>query len=371
MDFFVEKSDLLKELNFVRSAVEKRSTLPILSHFLLEAEGFELRITATDLEIAARTVCPAKVRTKGAAVIPALRFLDIVRSAPESEIRCRALDNHWVQVTCGRSSFKLVGLAKDDFPKLPAIPKPVANVSAELLAACVEKTSFAMSADESRYVLNAALLKLRPDGVTMAATDGHRLALVERRVETPELKGEVSVLIPRKALGSLRRLAEEGGEGAHVELSKDESHLFFVLGSRVLATRQLTGQFPNYESVLPKENGKVVELNREAFEAVVRRVALLADDRMHGIRLALGKNQIEVSAASPEHGEAKELVEAQYDQEGVQVGFNADYLLDFLRAVGASSSIRMQLKDAESAAEFRLSGDDSQHYRYVVMPVRS
>ncbi len=370
MDFFVEKSEFVKQLNFVRGAVEKRSTLPILSHFLLEADGFELRITATDLEIGARTVCPAKVRTKGAAVIPALRFFDIVRSAPNGEIRCRALDNHWVQVTYERSSFKLVGLAKDDFPKLPAIPKPVATVGADLLADCVEKTSFAISADESRYVLNAALLTLRPDGVTMAATDGHRLALVERKVQTPGLKQEVSLLVPRKALSLLRRLAEEGGDGAHVELSKDESHLFFALGSRVLATRQLTGQFPNYESVLPKENGKVVDLNRGAFEAVVRRVALLADDRMHGIRLALGKNQIEVSAASPEYGEAKELVEAQYNQEGVQIGFNAEYLLDFLGAITASNSIRVQLKDGESAAEFCLSGNDSGQFRYVLMPVR-
>jgi DNA polymerase-3 subunit beta len=370
MDFFVEKSELVKELNFVRAAVEKRSTLPILSHFLLEAEGFELRITATDLEIGAQTVCPAKVRTKGAAVIPALRFLDIVRSAPESDIRCRALDNHWVQVTYARSSFKLVGLAKDDFPKLPGAPKPVAHVGADVLADCVEKTFFAMSADESRFVLNGALLKISRDGVIMVTTDGHRLALAERRVQTPELKGEVAVLVPRKALSSLRRLTEEGGEGARVELSKDESHLFFTLGSRVLAARQLTGQFPNYESVLPKENGKVVELNREAFEAVVRRVALLADDRMHGIRLALGKNQIEVSAASPEYGEAKELVEAQYNQESVQIGFNAEYLLDFLGAVNASNSIQVQLKDGESAAEFRPSGNDSEQCRYVVMPMR-
>jgi DNA polymerase-3 subunit beta len=371
MDFFVERSDLVKELNFVRGAVEKRSTLPILSHFLLEAEGFELRITATDLEIGTRTVCPAKVRTKGASVIPALRFLDIVRSAPESEIRCRALDNHWVQVTYARSSFKLVGLGKDDFPKLPGAPKPVAHVSTDVLADCVEKTSFAMSAEESRFVLNGALLKLHPDGLTMVATDGHRLALVERRHQSPGLKGEISVLVPRKALAALRRLAEESAKGAHVEVSKDESHLFFAVGSRLLVTCHLTGQFPNYESVLPKDNGKVVELNREAFEAVVRRVALLADDRLHGIRLGLAKNKIEVSAASPEYGEAKELVEAQYGQEDMQIGFNAEYVLDFLAAVGASRSIRVQLKDAESAAEFRPSGNDCEQYRYVLMPVRS
>jgi DNA polymerase-3 subunit beta len=316
MDFFVEKSDLLKELNFVRSAVEKRTTIPILSHFLLETEGFELKITATDLEVAVRTVCQAKIRTKGAAVIPALRFLDIVRSAPESEIRCRALDNNWVQVTYQRSSFKVVGLAKDNFPKLPSVPKPITKVDAELLAACVERTSFAMSTEEGRFVLNGALLKLHPDAVTMVATDGHRLALVERRHQSPGLTEEVSLLVPRKALLLLRRLPDEGGEGASVELSKDKSHVFFTLGSRLLVSRVLTGQFPNYESVLPKENGKVVELDREALEAVVRRVALLADDRLHGIRLALGKNQLDVSASSPEYGEAKEVVEARCEQRG-------------------------------------------------------
>jgi DNA polymerase-3 subunit beta len=184
------------------------------------------------------------------------------------------------------------------------------------------------------------------------------------------LKEEISLLVPRKALASLRRLAGDGGEGAQVELSKGESHLFFAVGSRLLVTRQLTGQFPNYEMVLPKDNGKVVELNREAFEAVVRRVALLADDHLHGIRLSLAKNKIEVSAASPEYGEAKELIEAQYGQEDMQIGFNADYLLDFLGAVGASDSIRVQLKDAESAAEFRPSGDDGDQYRYVLMPLR-
>src|SRR5882672_10631310 len=198
MDLFVEKSDLLKELNFVRSAVEKRNTIPILSHFLLEAEGLELKITATDLEIGARTTCPAKVRTKGSAVIPGLRFLDIVRSAHGGEIRCRALENNWVQVTYQRSSFKVVGLGKDDFPKLPDAPKSITKLDAKLLADCVEKTSFAMSAEESRFVLNGALLKLHPDGVTMVATDGHRLALAERKHQLHDLKKEFAVLVPRK-----------------------------------------------------------------------------------------------------------------------------------------------------------------------------
>jgi DNA polymerase-3 subunit beta len=370
MDFFVEKSDLLKALNLVRSAVEKRNTIPILSHFLLEAEGFELRITATDLEIAARTTCQARVRTKGVAIVPGLRFLEIVRSAASGEIHCRALENHWVQVTYERSSFKLVGSAKDDFPKFPAIPKPIARVDADLLSDCVEKTSFAVSEEESRYLLNGALLKLKPDGVTMVATDGHRLALAARKVAIPELKEEFCVLIPRKALALLRRLAEEESEGAAVEISKDGSHLCFSLDSRILASRLLTGQFPNYEAVLPKENGKVVELNREEFEDVVRRVSLLADERLRGVRLAFEEDRLEISASSPEYGEAKEFVETQYGHEPLQIGFNAQYLLEFLRAVSGTTSIQMRLKDAESAAELLPSGDDGELYRYVLMPLR-
>ena len=199
MDFFAEKSDLVKELNFVRNAVEKRSTIPVLSHILLEAEGFELRITATDLEITARTTCQAKVKTKGAAVVPGLRFLEIVRSAGTGEIRCRGLESHAVQVTYGRSSFKLVGLAKGDFPKVPAVPESIATLGAGILAACVKKTSFVVSEEENRYVLNGALLKLKPDRLTMVATDGHRLALAERTAQIPNLKEELSVLsFPRE-----------------------------------------------------------------------------------------------------------------------------------------------------------------------------
>jgi DNA polymerase III subunit beta len=370
MDFFVEKSDLSKELNFVRSAVEKRITIPILSHFLLEADGLELKISGTDSEIAARTVCQAKVRTKGVAVVPALRFLDIVRCAPEGEIRCRSMETHRLQVTCGRSSFTLVGLARDDFPRLPSAPKPLAQLDTGLLADCVEKTSFAISQDESRYVINGALLNLKSDGIKMVATDGHRLAMTDRKVAIPGLKEDFSLLIPRKALALLARLAMEGMEPATVEISRDKSYLFFSTGSRLVASRLLTGEFPNYESVLPKENGDGVELNREAFQAVLRRVALLADDRLHGVRLALAKNSMEVSASTPEYGEAKEVIELAGGHEVLEIGFNAEYLLEFLAVARGTASIHMHVKDAESAAEFRPSGKEPAEYRYVLMPIR-
>lgn len=370
MDFLVERSDLLKELNFVRNAVERRNTIPILSHFLMEADGFELRISATDLEIAARTICQAKVKAKGSAVLPGLRLLDLVRSAPEGEIRCRTLERNWGNVTYGRSSFKLVGLPKDDFPRLPRVPAPIAEVDATVLADCVEKTSFATSVEESRYFLNGALLKLRPDGVTMAATDGHRLALIARKHRSTDLKEQVSVLIPRRALIALRRLAGEGGEGASVKLSKDKSHVFFSLGSGLVAARLLEGQFPNYESVLPKENEKVVELDRETLEGTIRRAALLADGRSHGICLAFEKDRLEVSASSADYGEAKEVIKTLYSQGPLQIGFNAEYILDFLGAVRTATAIRVEMKDDASAAQFRASGGNSDGYLYVLMPLR-
>lgn len=370
MELFVEKSDLLRELTFVRNAVEKRATIPVLSHFLLEADGFELKISATDLEIAARAACPAKVKTKGSAVVPGLRFLDIIRSAPEGEIRCRALENNWVNLIYGRSSFKLVGLPKEDFPRLPRAPEPLAKIDAALLADCVEKIAFAMSSEESRYVLNGALLKLLPDGVTMVATDGHRLALVESKHGPLGLKEEVSVLVPRKALFALGRLANEGVEGAAVEMSKNKSHLFFTLGSRLLVARLLDGQFPNYESVLPKQNGGAVVLDRNTFEGMIRRVALLSDSRMRGICLTIEKGRLEVSANSADYGEAKEVIETAYAGDAMQIGFNSEYLLDFLGSVRSATGIRIELKDAESAAQFRVAGEGADGYRYVLMPLR-
>src|SRR6185437_10510350 len=304
-------------------------------------------------------------RTKGAAVVSSQRFFEIIRSAEGGEIRCCSLGNHSVQVAYGRSSFKLVGLAKSDYPKFPTIPEPIARVNARILADCVTRTAFAISEQESRYILNAALLKLKPDSVTMVTTDGHRLALTERKAQISDLKAEFSVLIPKRALALLPRFIE-GREGdARVEISKDDSHLHFSLSPRILTSRLLAGQFPNYESVLPKENGKVVQLNSKEFANVIRRVSLLADDRVLGVRFALDKDHLEVSSSSPEYGEAKEFIESQYDQEGVQIGFNAQYLLDFLCTVSAAA-IRMQLKDAESAAEFRPCGDDGEQYRYVL-----
>jgi DNA polymerase-3 subunit beta len=370
MEFSASKPDLLKELNLTQGVVEKKTTIPILSNLLMEAEGSSLRISATDLDLGVRCGCPANVKEEGAGTVPAKRFLEIVRSLPEAEIRIKVLENHWVQVTCGRASFKLVGMAKDNFPALPAIPKELASLPGSACTTMMQRTIFAISGEESRYTLNGALLFLKPDSVTMVATDGHRLALIERDVKVEGLKNELRVLIPKKAMAELLRMLSEGEEAVVVRLAKDEGHLFFSLGERVLISRMLTGQFPNYEAVLPRENNRVVELNTEAIAQAIHRVALLADERSRAVRIQLDKDRLEISSSSGEYGEAQETLDAAYQGEPLQIGFNYQYLVDFLNVVGDSARVRLELKDEQSAGQLRPADEGTYRYRYVVMPMR-
>ncbi len=370
MEFSTKKADLLRELNLTQGVVEKKTTIPILSNLLLEFEGASLRISATDLELGLRCGCTAKVKTDGAGTIPAKRLLEIVRSLPESDVRFKILENHWVHVTCERASFKLVGMAKDNFPVLPAVPKALASIPAGVLSGLIQKTIFAISNEESRYTLNGALLLLKPESVSMVATDGHRLALVERESKIPGLSNELRVLIPRKAMGELLKLVAEAEETAQVDFAKDESHLFFSVGERVLISRMLTGQFPNYEAVLPRENNRTVELGRDLLAAAVRRVALLADERSRAIRVQVEKDKFEIFSSSGEYGEAHETLDAAYAGEPLNIGFNYQYLLDFLDVVASGGNIKLELKDEQSAGQLRPAAEDTIRYRYIIMPMR-
>jgi DNA polymerase-3 subunit beta len=370
MEFSTKKSELLKELNLTQGVVEKKTTIPILSNLLLEFEGSNLRISATDLELGLRCGCAAKVKKDGAGTVPAKRLLEIIRSLPEADVKFKVLENHWVQVNCERASFKLVGMAKDNFPVLPAVPKALASIPAGVLASLIQKTIFAISNEESRYTLNGALLLLKPETVSMVATDGHRLALVEKESKTAGLSNELRVLIPRKAMGELLKLVAEADEGTTVDFSKDESHLFFTVGERVLISRMLTGQFPNYEAVLPRENNRTAELDRDLLVAAVRRVALLADERSRAIRVQMEKDKIEISSNSGEYGEAHETLDAAYSGDPLHIGFNYQYLLDFLEVLGPGGKVRLELKDEQSAGQLRPLADDGLSYRYIIMPMR-
>jgi DNA polymerase-3 subunit beta len=369
MEFSVKKFDLLEELELTQGVVERKTTIPILSNLLCEVKGNRLAITATDLELSIRTSCEVKVKKEGAGTIPAKKLLDLVRLLPDEEIRFKLLENHWVQITCDRRNYKLVGMSKDNFPALPNFPQALVKIPATLLAGVIAKTTFAISLEESRYTLNGALLVLKPGSVTMVATDGHRLAMVEMDHKIEGLSSETRVLVPKKAMSEVQRLAADSSDDALVEFAQDESHLFFQFGRRLLTCRKLTGQFPNYEAVLPRDANKTVVLERGELQDALRRVSQLADQRSHAVKFMLAKEGVEISASSPEYGEAKEAIEKEFKGDPIAIGFNAQYLLDFLGAA-AEGPISFELKDDQSAGQLRPLGDESSRYRYVVMPMR-
>jgi DNA polymerase-3 subunit beta len=369
MEFSVKKFDLLRELELTQGVVERKTTIPILSNLLVEAKGNGLSITATDLELSIRTSCEARVKKEGAGTIPAKKLYDIVRLLPEAEIRFRLLENHWVHVTCERKNYKLVGMSKENFPALPSFPDATVKIPAALLASLIAKTTFAISAEESRYTLNGALLVLKPASITMVATDGHRLAMVETEHKFEGFSQETRVLVPKKAMTEIQRLAAESGDEASLEFGQDESHLFFRFGSRLLTSRKLTGQFPNYEAVLPREVNKNLVLERGELQDALRRVSQLADLRTHAVRFVLAKEGVEISASSPEYGEAKEAIDKQFEGDPITIGFNAQYLLDFL-AAAPDGPISFEMKDDQSASQLKPLADESSRYRYIVMPMR-
>ncbi len=369
MEFFVKQSDLLRELQLAQGVMEKKSTIPVLSHVLLQASKFSLQLTSTDLELACRSSCPAKVRADGAVAVHARRLLEIVRSVGDSEIRFRLQENNWLQITCGRPSFKLAGLEGDKFPAMPAVPASRATIPGKTLSGLIERTVFAAGNEENRYTINGALLILKPNSATMVATDGHRLALAECDQQIVGLEKETRLLIPKRALNQARSLVSEAGEAGIVEIGSDDKHHFFSAQGRLLIARMMTGNFPNYESVLPREQKVVLELDAAQVTAAVRRVSLLADEKSNAIHLALLRDRIEISSSGVNYGEATEVLDGQNDLEPTKIGFNYTFLLEFFGVVKKGEKVRMAFKDEMSAVDL-VPVQEGFRYRYVVMPMR-
>src|SRR5450759_3918825 len=327
MEITVSKFELLRELTATQGVVERKTTIPILSNYLFEAAGDKLSITATDLDLSLRTSCNAKVKKEGACTIPARKLHDYVKLLPDADITIKLLENHWISIRCGRSNTKMVGMARSNFPTLPIFPTAgVVKIPAQVLRSMIAKTGFAIASEESRYTLNGALMVLKPESITMVATDGHRLAHIERGGEKFEgISGEMKTLVPKKAMDELKSLVDST-DAEEIEFAKDESTLFFRIGQRLLTTRQLTGQFPNYEAVLPKDNSKSIHLQGGELSAAISRVAQFADERSRAVRIKLEKGELKLSASSTETGESEDTIEADYNGEVLTIGFNAQYI---------------------------------------------
>jgi DNA polymerase-3 subunit beta len=377
MEFTVSKADLVRELSLSQGVVEKKTTIPILSNLLLEARGDRLYLTATDLELGLRTSCPARIKKEGAGTIPARKLLDYVRLLPDADITVKFGENNWANFTCGRSRTRIAGMSRESFPELPAMPETIAEIPVKQLSAMIARTMFAISMEESRFTLNGALLLLGNQTLTMVATDGHRLAFVQRPSENGNAGLAYRALVPRKAMAEITKLADDAGADAKVKFGGDDNHLFFEFGPRLLITRKLTGNFPDYERVLPQDNTHIATLVKDEIKGAIERVAQFADERSRAIRVQFTSGEVKVFSSALETGESEESVPSQYSGPDLEIGFNAQYLLDFLRAV-PQSQVSFGLKDQKSAGELQpaaaSSSDEApkeqEQYRYVVMPMR-
>lgn len=377
LEITVSRAELLRELTAAQSVVERKTTIPILSNFLFEATVDELgagklTITATDLDQSLRTSCAAKVKKPGACTIPARKLYNYIKLLADGDISMKLMDNHWVQIRSGRSNTKMVGMARANFPQVPEFPAAGAyKISAPALANMIAKTIFAISNEESRYTLNGALLVLKAESMAMVATDGHRLAHIEKLGEALEgISGEKKTLIPRKALAELSSLLSSS-DATTLEFGDDDQTLFFRVAGRVLTSRKLTGQFPNYEAVLPRDNTKFVIVRSEDLMASIQRVAQFADERSGAIKIRLEQNELKLSAQSTDAGESEDIIETPYNYDPLVVGFNSSYLVDFLRATGVQGEVRLEFKDAQSAGQMRPEdANEDVKYRYILMPMR-
>ncbi len=376
MEISVSRQEFLRELSATESVVERKTTIPILSNFLLEAgaAGAENRLTimATDLDQSIRTSCAAKVKTPGSCTMPARKLYEYIKLLPDGDISIKLMENHWVQIRSGRSNTKMVGMACANFPQVPEFPEGgLTQIPTASLKSMISKTIFAISNEESRYTLNGALLILKAESLAMVATDGHRLAHLEKGGESlKNISGEKKTLIPRKALAELQSLLADTDEES-LDFYDDEHTLFFRLGHRMLTTRKLTGQFPNYEAVLPRDNNKRVVVRSEELMHSIQRVAQFADERSGAIKIRLEQNEMKISSSSADSGESEDTIETPYNFDSIVVGFNSVYLIDFLKAVGPGGEVRLEFKDAQSAGQMRPEdADEDLKYRYIIMPMR-
>ncbi len=369
MEFTISRSALQKELGFVQGTVEKKNTIPALSNILIESVGENtIRILGTDLDVTLRCETEAEIKTPGSMCVTARKLFEIARVLPEAPVSFRREDNNWATVKCERSNFRIAGVERDSFPEVPSFKSAPVRLPANIFKTFIDRTIFAITLEESRYTLSGAKFILNKSGAKMVTTDGHRLAYIERKdLGEGAPKDEMDVLIPRKTLSELTKLMSSY-EG-EIGLGSDENHVYFEIGPRLLISRTLTGQFPNYEMVMPKGNDKTAEFDSTSLGQAIRRVALMADDRSHAIRFHLTPGSLTISSETAEEGKATEVVTTEYAGEETEIGFNAAYLQEFLNVVN-DGSVAFEFKDGNSQAQLRPSSDDGYDYKYIVMPMR-
>jgi DNA polymerase-3 subunit beta len=368
MELRLKRENLLAELMPMQGIVERRTTIPVLSHLLLAARGDRLHLAATDLDVSLTSSLAAEVAAEGAIAVQAKKFVEIVRALVASEVSLTLEDGRSLRIVAGKSRFRIHGLPAADFPTLPTVEgKAKLELPVGDFRRLIGKVLFAVSSEESRFQLSGALLRLKGKRAELVATDGHRLALVDAPLAIAA--GEDSVLVPRKALQEILRFEGEGT----IEFRRGEHHLSFRAGSREMICRILDGAFPDYERVIARGHDKRVEVDRKALADAVQRVALMTGDRNRGVRLDFGPGEIAIAAANPDLGEASETVACEFPGPPLKIGLNPDYLAHFLAAV-ETEKVLLELKDENSQCVGHpapaAAGEGDERYLCVIIPMR-
>jgi DNA polymerase III subunit beta len=369
MDLTVNRTALLEELQLIQGVVDRRTTFPILSNVLLTATGDRLHLAATDLDVTILTGCSAAVRLEGKATISGKVFHDMVRSLPSDSLTLSSQENR-VEIRSGSYDSTLASLSPEDFPTLPEAPEGQGfAVKLAALQRLIDLTSFAVSAEEGQFQFNAALLTLGETEMQMVATDGHRLAFASASAPAGAAPFAQN-LLPRKVLMQLRRLA--GGPDVPLYLARGDNHLSFRIGERVLLSRILEARFPQYERVLVRDNPHRARVQRGEFLAALRRVALLASEKTHGVQISFNEGLIALSSVGFDLGQAAEEVSCSYHGESLRVLVNAQYIIEYL-AVLETPEVEFQLRDGEGPVVLvpvALEGEPAVQSLYVIMPIR-
>ena len=365
MRFSVMKETVLEELQLLQGIVEKRTTMPILQNILVSASGAKVEMVGTDLEVGLRTTFEAQVEEEGALTVSGKKIFEIVRSLADGEkVVFKQKGGQQMEVTCGESEFKINVLPKDDYPQVPE-PKFAKKIlfSLEAYKEMIDLVSYAI-AQEQRYYLNGALFNIKSTSLELVSTDGHRLAYTSTPVDKLKLEKPLSVIVAKKTLTEIRKTDDQ-----EVEFDLDENNLFFKTKNRILISRIIESKFPNYDAVIPKDNPHFLTVDREPFTQAIRRVSLLSTERSRGVKFFVEKGQLRLFSSNPEIGEARDKLSVEYKGPDLEVGFNSQYLLEFLTAIH-SEKVRFELKDENSAALLKPEPESNIRCLYVLMPMK-
>ncbi|MBU1869355.1 MAG: DNA polymerase III subunit beta [Candidatus Omnitrophica bacterium] len=361
MKIKMEKDVLLGGIQTVQNIITAKSALPILSNILIETFQEKIRLTATDLDIGISCVIPVDIQEAGAITVPAKRFGDIIRELPSDQVVVTTKKNNLVNIETESCQFKVMGLPKEEFPKLPEFKdKEVVKIEQEGLKRMLGLTSFAVSVDETRYILNGILFKLNKNNLTLVATDGKRLAITDKKLLNGVDK-EVSMIVPIKTIHELNRNLQDDGE---LTVILGNNQVCFELSGITIISRLIEGEFPDFKQVIPPVSENKIKIDRHLFLLAVKRAALLATPDYQAVKLEVFKNKLVVSKSTPDVGESREEVAIEYTGKEMVIGFNPVYLADVLKNL-TTDSVEFEITDSEKPGVIR-----SSNYVYIVLPMR-